>query len=100
MNDVEEKISDLQRHTAIQDAKFEMFMRGLEDFKAEMRDRDNQRAAENARRAEEIQALRTETDAKVGRIESKLDEVGSHVRNMGIMTLLGIAAMVIAVILK
>lgn len=90
----------------------------LDDFIQEMRDRDNQRAAETQalrnemierdnRRAEEIQALRSETDAKIGRIEQKIDKLdtkidgmGMHVRNLSIAAMAGIAAMVLAVVLR
>ena len=53
MNDTEEKIVELQRHSMAQDArisnfetKFEMFMQSIEKSLAEMRERDKIRAEE------------------------------------------------------
>ena len=71
------------------DAKLDGVIKSLEDFKAEMRDRDNQRAAEN-------QALR----AEMSEIRSNLQNLQLSGRNTNIMMFLGIAAMVIAVLLK
>ena len=71
------------------DAKLDGVIKSLEDFKAEMRDRDNQRASEN-------QALR----AEMSEIRSNLQNLQLSGRNTNIMMFLGIAAMVIAVLLK
>ena len=79
----ESNVTDLQRHSAIQDVrisnletKFEMFMREMSDFKqemrqqnemrqVEMRDRDNQRAAEIAEVRNDIKEIYKTTDAKI-----------------------------------
>ena len=79
----QEKINnELQPKLAIQDAKFNVFMQ-------EMRDRDNQRA-------EDIREIRT----SVQNIQNNLQEMLTSNRNLNIVTLLGIAAIVIAVLLK
>lgn len=79
----QEKINnELQTKLAIQDAKFNVFMQ-------EMRDRDNQRA-------EDIREIRT----SVQNIQNNLQEMLTSNRNLNIVTLLGIAAIVIAVLLK
>ena len=79
----QEKINnELQTKLAIQDAKFNVFMQ-------EMRDRDNQRA-------EDIREIRT----SVQNIQNNLQEMLTINRNLNIVTLLGIAAIVIAVLLK
>ena len=110
--------SDLQRHSALQDArisnletKFEMFMQSMKDSNdkrdAEMRDRDNQRHAEIAELRQSIKEIYQATDAKVSKIESKIDSMGNHIRNLAIAAMVGIiaagagiAAMVISALTK
>ena len=62
--------------------KLDHFGKELSDFKAEMRDRDNQRAAE------------------MSEIRTTLQNMQSNGRTMQIATLIGIAAMVVAILLK
>ena len=107
---------DLQRHSAIQDArisnletKFEMFMQSMkettdnlkaemQDFKQEMRDRDNQRHTEIAELRQSIREIYTTTDAKVSKIESKIDALSQHIQNMAIAAVVGVGAVVAAVV--
>ena len=96
---------DLQRHSAIQDArisnletKFEMFMNSLQDFKNEMRDRDNRRADEIKETRDSIKEIYTTTDAKVSKIESKIDALSQHIQNMAIAAVVGVGAVVAAVV--
>ena len=100
---------DLQRHSAIQDArisnletKFEMFMNSLQDFKNEMRDRDNQRHAEiaainqqNAEIRQSIREIYQTTDAKIADIKNSVDGIAKHVQNFSIAAFVGIGAMVV-----
>ena len=110
--------SDLQRHSALQDArisnletKFEMFMQSVKESNdrrdAEFRDRDNQRHAEIAELRNSIKEIYQATDAKVSKIESKIDSMGNHIRNLAIAAMVGIiaagagiAAMVISALTK
>ena len=105
----ESNLNDLQRHSAIQDArisnletKFEMFMQSikdsndkrdseLQDFKNEMRGRDDRRAAENAEIRNEIREISKSTDAKI-------DSMGKHIRNLSYTAIGAIAAMVLTVL--
>jgi len=121
--DNENNSIDLQRHSAIQDArisnletKFEMFMQSvkesndkrdadLKDFKDEMRDRDNQRHAEilamnqqNKETRDSIKEIYQTTDAKVSKIESKIDSLSKHIQNMAIAAVVGVGAVVAAVV--
>ena len=114
----EQNLIDLQHHSAIQDArisnletKFEMFMQSMKDSNdkrdAEMRDRDNQRHAEIAELRNSIKEIYQATDAKIGKIESKIDSMGNHIRNLAITAMVGIiaagagiAAMVISALTK
>ena len=101
--------SDLQRHSALQDArisnletKFEMFMQSMKDSNdkrdAEMRDRDNQRHAEIAELRQSIKEIYQATDAKVSKIESKIDSLSKHIQNMAIAAVVGVGAVVAAVV--
>ena len=79
----QEKInSEVQMKLALQDAKINVFVDEMRDFKNEMRDRDNQRA-------EDIREIR-----------SSLQNLQSSGRTLNVATIIGIAAIVIAVLLK
>lgn len=73
---------ELQMKLAMQDAKFSVFMQ-------EMRDRDNQRT-------EDIREIRT----SVQNMQNSLQNMQSSNRNLNVVTILGIAAIIIAVLLK
>ena len=115
MSDSEIKIRELT-------ANVNALVRELKDFKTEMRDRDNQRAAEirnldnqvrnldNKRTAEmrELDNKRTaemrdrdnQWAADMREIRSSIQNMQSSGRNLNIVTILGVAAIVIAVLLK
>ena len=110
----ESNVTDLQRHSAIQDArisnletKFEMFMREMSDFKqemrqqnemrtAEMRDRDNQRAAEIAEVRNDIKEIYKTTDAKIDSINKTI----TSMYNQNVIVIIGVIAIAVAVFLK
>ena len=73
LNQVEARVSNLE-------TKFEAFMQEMRDFKAEMRDRDNQRA-------EDIREIRT-----------SLDGMNKHVQSLTVTAMVGVGASVIAVV--
>ena len=75
MTEQERINGEVQMKLALHDAKFNVFME-------EMRQRDNQRA-------EDIREIRT-----------SLQNMQSSGRNLNIVTILGVAAIVIAVLLK
>ena len=75
LNRVENQVSELT-------ANVNGLVRELKDFKDEMRDRDNQRA-------EDIREIR-----------ASLQSMQASNRSLNIVTILGIAALVIAVLLK
>ena len=49
---------------------------------------------------QDMKDMQTRIDAKMDNIDSKIESIGQHVRNMSIVTMIGIAAMVVAVFLK
>ena len=96
----EDRLFDMQRHSAMQDArisnletKFEMFISEMQEFKQEMRERDNQRAEEirdrDNQRAEDIREIR-----------QSLQSLQTSGRNLNVAVIIGIAAMVLAVLIK
>ena len=86
----QEKINqNLQRQIDAQNARIDNIsvsinglIRALQDFKEEMRDRDNQRA-------EDIREIR-----------ASLDSMGKHVRNLSLTAMGAIGAMVVTVIVS
>ena len=88
----QEKINaDVQRQLALQDAKFNVFMEEMRDFKTEMRDRDNQRA-------KEIIELRQDMKDMQNRLDAKIDGMGKHVRNLSVATIIGVATIAVTVV--
>ena len=79
----QEKINaEVQMKLALQDAKFSSFIKEMNDFKTEMRDRDNQRA-------EDMREIR-----------ASISDMGKHVRNLSITAMAAIGAMVVTVIIS
>ena len=89
MTDLERAETKFQRQIDFQNAridkidlKIDGLVKSLDDFKQEMRNKDNQRAAE------------------MSEIRTNLQNIQSSGRNLNIVTLIGIAAMVVAILLK
>ncbi len=79
----QEKINaEVQMKLALQDAKFNMFVKEMNEFRIEMRDRDNQRA-------EDMREIR-----------ASISDMGKHVRNLSITAMAAIGAMVVTVIIS
>ncbi len=108
----QEKINaELQTNLALQDAKFNIFMQEMRDFKNEMRDRDNQRAAEimelrqrqdaaQAKHDADMKDMQKNFYAKMDAMDAKIDNIGNHVRNLSITAMGAIGAIVITVIIS
>ena len=97
-NNIETRVSDLEIRMAVQDEKFNAFMQEMRDFKTEMRQQNEMRAAE-------IRELRQETDRKIERIESKFDQmeakidsISKYSHQMFIAVAVGIGAMILTVV--
>ena len=92
----EKRLSNVENRVTSLETKFEMFIDEMRDFKSEMRQQNEMRAAE-------IREIRS----SINGIQNRIDDMGKHVRNltvaamvgMGTMTLAGIA-IVISIILK
>ena len=114
----EELNNEVQIRLAVHDAKFNAFLREMQDFKNEMRDRDNQRHAEMAELRQVIEASRQEnetknaeirqsikeiyqaTDNKIAEIRNTVDSTNKHISNFFYTSLVAIGAMLLTVILN
>ena len=109
----EQEFNDLQRHSAVQDARINNLDTKFEMFMQEMRERDKIRAEEikdfknemrtqNLLRAKEISELnkKHENDMKDvnARIESKFDKLSGQVQNIVIAAVVGVGAVVVGVV--
>lgn len=93
MTEQEQINNEVQTKLAVADANIKALAKSLEDFKDEMRDRDNQRHAET-------EALRADTNAQIAAIKNSVESIGKHVDNMSITMMIGVGAMVITVVLS
>ena len=89
MTEQERINAEVQTKLALQDAKFNMLMQEMRDFKNEMRDRDNQRA-------EDMREIRS----SIGTMQNRIEDMGKHVRNLAITSMAAIGAMVVTVIVS
>ena len=95
----QEKINQqLERQIDVQNAqidsvltKVDMLVSEMRDFKTEMRDRDNQRAAE-------IMEIRQDMKTMQASLDAKIDGIGFHVRNLSVATIIGVGTIAITVI--
>ena len=104
----QEKINNkVQTKISVHDEKFNSIMARVDAtnekvdmFIEELRDRDNRRAAENEEIRNSIKEIYQTTDAKVSKIESKLDNVTNHIQILTVTAMAGIVAIAVAVFLK
>ena len=108
-NDVETRVTELEKKFTVQDEKFNAFLREMSDFKQEMRDRDNQRAAEirelrqaqaaqSAKHEEAMRQINDRIDKSIDGIRGEVREIRSEVRNIFLVAAIGIGAMILTVV--
>ena len=97
MTEDEKKINDVENRVSNLETKFEMFMQESRDMRQEMRDRDNQRAAE-------IRELRQKQDSDMREIrqdmktmQARIEDIGKHVRNLAWTGMAAVGGMFVAV---
>ncbi|MBQ7723163.1 MAG: hypothetical protein IJT57_02465 [Selenomonadaceae bacterium] len=88
---IDDRVSSLEQRVTETTTNLNNLIAELRDFKTEMRDRDNQRAAE-------IIELRQKQEADMKEIRSSIDGMGKHVRNLSVATIIGVATIAITVI--
>ena len=92
----QEKInSEVQMKLAMQDAKFNVFM-------SEMRDRDNQRAAEimemRQKHDSDVKEMNQRFYAKFDAMDAKIDRLGDKIQNMLLAAIVGLGAIMFAAV--
>lgn len=94
MTDQERINENLQRQIDAQNARIDNVLTkvdglidSFQDFKEEMRQQNQMRAAE-------VQEIRT----SIGNMQNRIDEMGRHVRNMAITSMAAVGGMVVAVV--
>ena len=93
----QEKINnDVQTKLAIHDEKFNSLIQSMEDFKEEMKDFKEEMRQQNIMRANEVSEIRNTFQ----NMHNILMEMQASNRNQNVLVIIGVAAMVIAVILK
>ena len=120
MTEQEQINSEVQMKLAMQDAKFNAFVEEMRDFKTELRDRDNQRAAEiqelrqrqdaaQAKHDADMKEMRQKHDAdmadmnqrfysKFDAMDAKIDRLGDKIQTLVITAVVGFGAILVAVI--
>lgn len=84
MSKQEKRIVEVEKRVDTLEAVFKSFMQ-------EMRDRDNQRAAE-------IMELRQDMKTMQANLDAKIDDMGKHVRNLSVATIIGVATIAVTVV--
>ncbi|MBR1645979.1 MAG: hypothetical protein IJ685_04285 [Selenomonadaceae bacterium] len=88
----QEKInSEVQMKLAMQDAKFNVFMQ-------EMRDRDNQRAAEIMELRQRQDAAQAKQNSDMKAMDAKIDRLGDKIQNMLLAAIVGFGAIMFAAV--
>ena len=88
----QEKINQqLERQIDVQNARIDSVLTKVDMLVSEMRDRDNQRAAE-------IMEIRQDMKTMQASLDAKIDGIGFHVRNLSVATIIGVGTIEITVI--
>ena len=91
MTDQEKINENLQRQIDAQTSRIDNVLTKVDTIIGEMRDRDNQRAAE-------IIELRQKQEADMKEIRLSIDGMGKHVRNLSVATIIGVATIAVTVV--
>ena len=104
MADLEKRVTTLEQQVNNVLTKLDMFIeesraaRQRQD--AEIRELRQRQDAAQAKHDADMKEMQKNIYAKMDNMDAKIDGMGKHVRNMSIVTIIGIAAMVVAVFLK
>ena len=93
MADIETRVDNLETKVTTLEQQVSNVMTKLDMFIAESREA-------RQRQDNDMREFRQKHDADMKEMRQSLDGMGKHVRNMSIVTIIGIAAMVVAVFLK
>ena len=88
----QEKINQqLQRQIDVQNTRIDSVLTKVDMLVSEMRDRDNQRAAE-------IMEIRQDMKTMQASLDAKIEGIGFHVRNLSVATIIVVGTIAITVI--
>ena len=93
MADIDTRVDKLETKVTTLEQQVSNVMTKLDMFIAESREA-------RQRQDNDMREFRQKHDADMKEMRQSLDGMGKHVRNMSIVTIIGIAAMVVAVFLK
>ena len=97
MAELENRVNALEIKTTTIESKVDAFIQEMRDFKTEIRDRDNQRAAEIREIRQSQEAMRKDMYSVVDRMDQKIDGIGKFVQNLTIAAMVGIGAAVVGI---
>ena len=111
MADIEARVEKLETKVSELDLRTDRVITKLDMFIAESREARQRHDAEirELRQRQEAAQIKHDADmkemqkniyARMDNMDMKIESMGQHVRNMSIVTMIGIAAMVVAVLLK
>lgn len=104
MVNVEPRVTTLELRVDQVMTKLDMFIEESREARrrhdAEIREIRQRQDAAQARHDADMKEMQKNLYAKMDNMDAKIEGIGNHVRNMSIVTMLGIAAMVVAVLLK
>ncbi len=104
VDNLETKVTTLEQQVSTVLAKLDMFIaesraaRQKQD--ADMREIRERQEVAQAKHDADIRVALEKHDTDMREMRQSIDGMGKHVRNMSIVTIIGIAAMVVAVFLK
>ena len=90
---LDERVTSLERQVSNTMTKVDMLVE-------EMRDRDNQRAADIREIRQDMKDMQKSFYSKMDNMDSKMDNMGKYVRNMSWTSMAAIGAMVVTVIIS
>jgi len=86
---------DLERDTERRITSLES---NLNNLIAEFRDFKDEMRQQNQMRAEEIREIRQDMKYMQTRLDAKIDNIGNHVRNLSVATIIGVATIAVTVV--
>ena len=90
---LDERVTSLERQVSNTMTKVDMLVE-------EMRDRDNQRAADIREIRQDMKDMQKSFYSKMDNMDSKIENMGKYVRNMSWTSMAAIGAMVVTVIIS
>lgn len=104
MTDVETRVTTLEQQVSNVMTKLDMFIAESREARqrqdADIREIRARQEIAQAKHDADMKEMQRNFYAKMDKMDAKIDGMGQHVRNMSIVTIIGIAAMVVAVFLK